>query len=88
MIKPENDRKTEYVTWLIFPFAATEVSIVNKIGRIICQYEGVLEGGKNCNKPLCSNLHMNNQVSNTGSDELPVFFHIKNKLTLIQAVHE
>ena len=34
MIKPENDRKTEYVTWPIFPFVATEVSIVNKIGGL------------------------------------------------------
>jgi hypothetical protein len=41
MIKPENDGNAEDVMWPTFPSAATEVSIVNKIGRIICQYEGV-----------------------------------------------
>jgi hypothetical protein len=34
MIKPENDRKAEDVTWPTFPFAAMEVSIVNKIGGL------------------------------------------------------
>jgi hypothetical protein len=34
MIKPENDRKAEDVTWPTFPFAATEVTIVNKIGGL------------------------------------------------------
>jgi hypothetical protein len=34
MIKPENDREAEDVTWPTFPFAATEVFIFNKIGHV------------------------------------------------------